>query len=69
MEFVIRTESWALREPFVIARETMLALPLVHLAISHSGFTGQAEAAGVDLTKAFFRRKPKAKKASKRVKR
>ena len=48
MEFVIRTESWALREPFVIARETMLALPLVHLAISHAGFTGQAEAAGVD---------------------
>lgn len=48
MEFVIRTESWSLREPFVIARETMLALPLVHLAISHAGFTGQAEAAGVD---------------------
>lgn len=48
MEFCIRTESWALREPFVIARETMLALPLVHLTISHAGFTGSAEAAGVD---------------------
>lgn len=48
MKFSIRTESWALREPFVIARETMLALPLIHLTISHAGFTGQAEAAGVD---------------------
>lgn len=48
MDFCIRTESWALREPFVIARETMLALPLAHLAISHAGFTGSAEAAGVD---------------------
>lgn len=48
MEFYIRTESWALREPFVIARETMLDLPLVHLTISHTGFTGTAEAAGVD---------------------
>lgn len=48
MEFCIRTESWALREPFVIARETMLALPLVHLTIRHIGFAGSAEAAGVD---------------------
>ena len=48
MEFCIRTESWALREPFVIARETMLALPLVHLTIIHAGFAGYAEAAGVD---------------------
>lgn len=41
-------ESWPLAIPFTIARETITALPLLHLAITHDGVTGYAEAAGVD---------------------
>jgi len=48
MEFAARVEHWPLRRPFVIARETMTTLPLVHLQISAQGSTGQCEAAGVD---------------------
>lgn len=48
MDIEIFEESWPLREPFVIARETMHALPLVRVRISDGGFTGEGEAAGVD---------------------
>jgi L-alanine-DL-glutamate epimerase-like enolase superfamily enzyme len=42
------SESWPLAIPFTIARETITTLPLLHLAITHDGVTGHAEAAGVD---------------------
>lgn len=48
MRFAVRAERWPLRRPFVIARETMVDLPLVHLHIEAEGATGRAEAAGVD---------------------
>lgn len=48
MRWQVRTECWALTQPFVIARETMDTLPLAHLTIEHDGIVGAAEAAGVD---------------------
>jgi L-alanine-DL-glutamate epimerase-like enolase superfamily enzyme len=48
MHFHTTTESWPLAIPFTIARETITALPLLHLEITHDGATGRAEAAGVD---------------------
>jgi L-alanine-DL-glutamate epimerase-like enolase superfamily enzyme len=48
MHFKTTAESWPLAIPFTIARETITALPLLHLAIEHDGVTGYAEAAGVD---------------------
>jgi len=48
MRFVVRAERWPLARPFVTAREVMHDLPLVYLEISAGGFTGRAEAAGVD---------------------
>ncbi len=42
-------ERWALAEPFVIAREVMRDVPLVHLRLTDAdGASGHAEAAGVD---------------------
>ncbi|WP_430388333.1 dipeptide epimerase [Blastomonas fulva] len=48
MEFAARIEQWQLKQPFVIARERMTTLPLVHLRISAEGAEGHGEAAGVD---------------------
>lgn len=48
MHFKTTPESWPLAIPFTIARETITALPLLHLEITHDGATGRAEAAGVD---------------------
>jgi L-alanine-DL-glutamate epimerase-like enolase superfamily enzyme len=48
MHYKTTPESWPLAIPFTIARETITALPLLHLEISHEGATGRAEAAGVD---------------------
>jgi L-alanine-DL-glutamate epimerase-like enolase superfamily enzyme len=48
MHFKTTSESWPLAIPFTIARETITTLPLLHLAITHDGVTGHAEAAGVD---------------------
>lgn len=48
MKVVVTIERWPLRDPFVIARETMHDLPLVHLAIAARGTIATAEAAGVD---------------------
>lgn len=48
MHFRTTSERWPLAIPFTIARETITALPLLHLAITHDGVTGHAEAAGVD---------------------
>ena len=49
LKYSVTPERWALREPFTIARETMLEVPLVLLTITDdSGRTGCAEAAGVD---------------------
>jgi len=45
----VAIERWPLREPFEIAREVMHDLPLIVLQLSDSnGWTGRAEAAGVD---------------------
>lgn len=45
----IALERWALREPFVIARDVMRDVPLLYLRLTdESGVTGHAEAAGVD---------------------
>ena len=42
-------ERWPLREPFEIARERILDLPLLHLTLTDAaGREGHAEAAGVD---------------------
>lgn len=48
MRFEVRLEKWRLRKPFVIARNTMFELSLVHLTIEADGITGVSEAAGVD---------------------
>jgi L-Ala-D/L-Glu epimerase len=48
MHFFVRAEKWPLARPFVTAREVMTDLPLVYLEVSAGGFTGRAEAAGVD---------------------
>ena len=49
LQFTVTLERWALREPFVIARTTMVDVPLVHLALADAdGHLGRAEAAGVD---------------------
>jgi L-Ala-D/L-Glu epimerase len=45
----VSCESWALNEPFEIAREVMHRLPLIHLTLTDAqGRSGHAEAAGVD---------------------
>lgn len=49
LKYAVTPERWALREPFVIARETITDVPLVLLTITdESRLTGRAEAAGVD---------------------
>lgn len=48
MNFEVFKENWPLKEPFVIARETMTELPLILLSIDHDGHKGFGEAAGVD---------------------
>ena len=45
----VACESWALNEPFEIAREVMHRLPLIHVTLTDDrGRSGHAEAAGVD---------------------
>lgn len=45
----VAIERWVLCEPFVIARETLVDVPLVHLTLTDErGIAGHAEAAGVD---------------------
>lgn len=42
-------ESWAMREPFEIAGQVMASVPLLRLEIAApDGYTGRAEAAGID---------------------
>lgn len=48
MKHVLTPEQWPLKTPFIIARERMDTLPLIHLALESGGVTGEAEAAGVD---------------------
>jgi L-alanine-DL-glutamate epimerase-like enolase superfamily enzyme len=48
MRFATEIENWPLRAPFVIARETIDRLPLVHLTIEAENSVGRSEAAGVD---------------------
>lgn len=49
LSYSVTHERWALREPFVIARETLADVPLVLLTITDDeGARGRAEAAGVD---------------------
>ena len=44
-----REESWALREPFEIAGQVLVDLPLLHVEVADGeGRVGRAEAAGVD---------------------
>lgn len=43
-----QAEDWPLAEPFAIARETIVSLPVVHCTLSRNGIVGHAEAAGVD---------------------
>ena len=45
----LAVERWPLREPFVIARDVMTDVPVLHVTLTGAdGRRGQAEAAGVD---------------------
>lgn len=49
LQATVKHEAWRMREPFEIAGQTIVDLPLLHLSLSDgNGCAGHAEAAGVD---------------------